>query len=185
MRVRLSVQTAEEVLPRPNVRRVIGGVIAAHHGTAAFGGEDEFLAPLGDVLANEFFTAAIVVGRINQVDPGVQYRVQDRFGLIFGHGPTAPDARAADFHRAKAQAGDFEFRAGLTRPSLKVVPFRASKFEFQHSYYPIRRLLIQPQLFIPFSKQLQLAGRKGLGPVHNGRPGYISPSSAKRGAEQE
>src|SRR5579871_4486662 len=83
--------------------RVVCILVAADHGAAALGGERELAAPSAQVLPDELLAASVVVGGVDEIDPRVQDGIQDRVGLLLGHGPPAPDTRTPNFHRAIAQ----------------------------------------------------------------------------------
>ena len=92
------VQPPESVFPRPDV-------VAAAGRASALGGEVEFGTASREMPADLLFgrprpVQAVVVGGIQEIDPRVQYRVQQH--------PPAVVVEAAAQRGAEPEAGDFE-----------------------------------------------------------------------------
>ena len=85
------LQVAQHVFPGPEVAVIRRPALRS---------QVELGAPVGDVPPDKLLAVAIVVRRIDQVDPRVEHRVQQPFGLLLGHG--------APVGRAVAQAGHVE-----------------------------------------------------------------------------
>jgi hypothetical protein len=68
---------------------------------AAFAGEIILIAQMPDVAADALLAEPVIDRRVNVVDPGIEHRVEDRFGL--GFTDVAGARRAAQFHRAVAE----------------------------------------------------------------------------------
>jgi hypothetical protein len=81
-------------------------LILANHGTATFRRDSKFLATVSDILADELFAPPVVIGGVDEIDAFIEYRVQDRFGLLIGDRAAVPDTRAANLHGSKTQTGD-------------------------------------------------------------------------------
>ena len=116
------VLAAEDVLARPGDDRA--GV--AIDGASALAGEEVLVAPVGDRSADVFLRRAIVRRGVDEVDAGVEHRVEDPVGLArldvgaaelhgsvpeLGHGLTGPTERrrgnrhAGIFARVRTRAG--------------------------------------------------------------------------------
>ena len=78
-------------------------VLAAAGDAAALGGEDVFVAAGADVASHQLFAAAVVVGRVDVGDAGVEDGSQDAAGVVVAD--VAAAGGAADFHGAVAEAG--------------------------------------------------------------------------------
>ena len=115
------MQAAEQVLSRPYVGRFVGITLLVDHMTATFRRQIVLRAPAAQVLADELLAPAVIVRGIDEVDSGVQDRVQNRLRLLVGDGATAPDARTTYLHCAIAKRSHFE--AGAAQRALSVHSF--------------------------------------------------------------
>jgi hypothetical protein len=82
------------------------GLCAEPDWKAALCGEQHAVALAADPLAGELFAPplAVDVGRVDQVDAGVDGRVEDPPRLVVGRGDALHErARLAEGHRAEAQ----------------------------------------------------------------------------------
>jgi hypothetical protein len=85
------VKTLERILFCVKVRGVVGGFILTHYTAAAFGGEIIFLSPVRYEFPNVFLAAAVTPGGIYKINPGIEHRIQNGFGLPVAHIAAIPD----------------------------------------------------------------------------------------------
>jgi hypothetical protein len=61
------------------------------------------------VLAYQFLASSVVDGRVDEVDSGVQDRVEDGACVLIGN--FAPSGSPTDLHRSVSKLGDLEARS--------------------------------------------------------------------------
>ncbi len=84
------------------------------HRAAALAGEEVLVAPVRDVLADQLLRHAVVGRRVDEVDAGVEHRVEDLAGGAALD--VAPGALATpQLHGAVPELGDFEAGAPQCR----------------------------------------------------------------------
>src|SRR5271170_7098269 len=72
--------------------------------TAALGSEEVFVAAVGQMLADECFALAVIDRCVDEIDAGVEHRIEHPSGLHLGdHGAAG---RTAEFHCAEPENRD-------------------------------------------------------------------------------
>ncbi len=80
-------------------------------GTAALGRQVELASPRTDVPADPLLADSVVGRGVDEIDAGIEHRVQETVGIFFTDDAHAPGPRAAKSHAAVAELGDFETRS--------------------------------------------------------------------------
>src|SRR5579859_106441 len=86
-----------------------GGRGRVYNRTAALGGQEELGPPGADESPDAIFAQAIVDGRVDVIDSGVDDRLQDGLGLFVAD--YSPARGAAELHRPVAKLGHLQPRA--------------------------------------------------------------------------
>jgi len=66
----------------------------------------EFLAARRNELADGLFGDAVATRDVDEIDPAIQYGIENRVRFRVGYGSSVPDLRATEFHRAESQLGN-------------------------------------------------------------------------------
>ena len=126
------------------------------HGAPTLAGEEVLVAPLRDVLADELLRHAVIGRRVDEVDPGVEHRVQD---LSRGAGVdvAACPIAAAQLHRPVSELRDLEAGAAQRRGG-EITHVRLRAFRRRARY---RRSCRHSGRYRPYLHPATAAGRGG------------------------
>ena len=75
---------------------------------AAFGSQVEFTSAMADESPDTFFAASVVGRCIDEVDAGVEYRVEESISVGVGNYANAPGARTTQAHAAVTKLRDLK-----------------------------------------------------------------------------
>jgi hypothetical protein len=80
------------------------------HVASAFCGKEELGAAVRKMTPNVQFAFAVIVRRVDEIDPGIQHGIQDLLCLTVAAGPSVPNTFSPHFHGTVPQHGDFKSR---------------------------------------------------------------------------
>lgn len=78
---------------------------------SALGSKVVFATAPGNVSSDAFFADSIIRGRIDEVDAGIQHRIQEFAGRVFFYDANTPRIRSPQAHAAIAELGYLKARS--------------------------------------------------------------------------